>query len=276
MILLNDRFVPNEEARVSPEDRGYYFGDGVYEVFRIYGGRMFEPEAHWTRLARSAQETRIALPRPIERLREELEQLAGMEQIDTGTAYIQITRGAAPRSHPFPAGVRPVVYAYCTTLERPLASIRDGISALTAPDIRWLRCDLKTLNLLPNVLAKQAALDRGADDCIFHRDGVVTECVAANLLMVKDGTLHTHPANRLILGGVTREVTLRLAKSLGIPAVEEPFRVDALMRADEVFLSGTVMEITPIVRIDGRSIGDGKPGRLTRELQRAFGRLLPV
>jgi D-alanine transaminase len=162
--------------------------------------------------------------------------------------------------------------AYCTEVKRPVAAMESGIHAVTIEDIRWLRCDLKTLNLLPNVLAKQAALDKGVQEVVLHRSGTVTECSASNMMMVKGNVLFTHPANNLILHGITRAVVLRLANEQGIEVREEPFTVQQLLEADEAFITGTTVEITPVIQLDGKQIGSGDPGPATRRLQAAFER----
>ena len=185
---------------------------------------------------------------------------------------MQITRGEAPRAHPFPTQAVPILLAYCSEVKRPLATIQNGIKAITEPDIRWLRCDLKTLNLLPNVLAKQAALDHDVQEVVLHREGTVTECSASNLMMVKDEVLYTHPANHLILHGITRAVVLRLAQALEIPVKEEAFTTAQLLQADEAFITGTTVEITPILQVDGHTIGTGTPGLTTQKLQAEFER----
>jgi D-alanine transaminase len=270
MFFYRDGFVSKEQVAVSPDDRGYYFGDGVYEVFRIYGGRLYEKEAHLERLRRSAEGVRIELPYPVDEIAAIAEKLLDLEQTNEGILYLQITRGEAPRSHPFPEGAKPVLMAYCKEAKRPLETMRQGIAAVTKEDIRWLRCDLKTLNLLPNVLAKQEALDRGADEVILHRGGTVTECSASNVMMVKDGVLRTHPANHLILHGITRAVVLRLAAKIDLEVREAPFTLDELVQADEVFITGTTVEITPVLTVDGKPVGSGTPGPWTRRLQDAF------
>jgi D-alanine transaminase len=270
MILYQDQIVEKTTIHISPDDRGYYFGDGIYEVFRVYNGEFFAKEAHFARLIRTAEATKIQLPYSIEHLEANLNALLHTEKIVEGIVYVQITRGAAPRAHPFPVKSVPVLYAYCSEVKRPLHSIKQGITALTVPDIRWLRCDLKTLNLLANVLAKQEALDAGADEAILHREGIVTECSASNIIMVKSGVLHTHPANNLILHGVTRAIVLDLAIELELPILEEPFDLDALLTADEVFITGTTVEITPVIAIDQQKIADGAIGPITKQLQGAF------
>ncbi|UQZ82736.1 D-alanine aminotransferase [Paenibacillus konkukensis] len=274
MYLYQHEFLPKDELRISSDDRGYYFGDGIYEVFRVYNGMLFEPAGHYERLERSARDVRISLPYSIDRLDGLLRQLIELNKLSEGIVYMQITRGAAERTHAFPKQAEPILTAYCSELARPLQALEHGIAAVTADDIRWLRCDLKTLNLLPNVMAKQAALDQGAQDVIFHRSGTVTECSSSNIMIVKDGELRTHPANHLILHGITRAVVLRLAAELHIPAKEEAFTLDDLNNADEVFLSSTTMEITPIVSIDRKPVGSGAPGPVTRKLQSAFEHLI--
>lgn len=274
MFLLNDKLIKREQAAISPDDRGYYFGDGIYEVFRIYNGVLFEKEGHFQRLARSAREVKIPLPYSIEKIDALLEELLAAEQIQEGIVYIQITRGVAPRNHGFPpAGTTPVLTAYCKEVKRPLGQLQNGLRAVTIPDIRWLRCDIKTLNLLPNNLAKQEAVDRGADEAILHRSGTVTECSSSNIMIVKDGTILTHPADNLILHGVTRSAVLRLAARKGLELREEAFDLDALYRADEVFITGTTAEVTPIVEIDGKPAGN-PAGSVTRALQQAFEELI--
>ncbi|MFE5319166.1 D-amino-acid transaminase [Paenibacillus sp. NPDC056579] len=272
--LYQNEFYPKDQVLISPDDRGYYFGDGVYEVFRVYNGALFEAEGHYRRLESSARDVRIPLPYSIERLDELLKQLIELNHLNEGTVYMQITRGAAPRTHPFPKETDPILMAYCTEMARPLPTMETGITAVTMDDIRWLRCDLKTLNLLPNVLAKQHALDQGVHEVILHRSGVVTECSASNLFMVSQGELRTHPANNLILHGITRAVVLRLAHEAGIPVREEAFTLDELRSAEEAFISGTTTEITPVISVDHKPVGQGAPGPVTRKLQQAFTRLV--
>ncbi|MCD1259290.1 D-amino-acid transaminase [Paenibacillus athensensis] len=270
MYFFKDRFMTKDEVRISPDDRGYYFGDGVYEVFRIYGGKLYEKEAHMRRLENSARELRLPLPYSLAEISDLLERLTAQSELDEATLYMQITRGEAVRSHPFPAGAESVLMAYCSEVDRPTRAMQSGISAVTQDDIRWLRCDLKTLNLLPNVLAKQKAMDHGVQEVVLHRNGTVTECSASNVMIVADGMLLTHPANHLILHGITRGVVLELARGLGLRVREEAFGLDELLGAEEVFITGTTVEVTPLVRIDGQPIGSGEPGIVTRRLQTAF------
>ncbi|MFS1512032.1 D-amino-acid transaminase [Chengkuizengella sp. SCS-71B] len=274
MLLYNDLFLNKEEVHISHEDRGYYFGDGVYEVFRIYNGKIFETEKHLQRLKRSCEEIQIQFPYTIEEINDKLLQLVQKSFVHEGTLYLQITRGVAPRSHVIPKDIKPVVLAYCNEVNRPLDKMQSGIKAITQEDIRWLRCDIKSLNLLPNTLAKQNAVNHSAEETIFHRDGVITECSASNIMIVHDGEIHTHPVNHLILNGVTRAVVLKLAAKAGFPIKEHPFDLKQLNRADEVFITGTTVEITPIISIDQLIVSDGKPGKITRELQNLYEKLI--
>ncbi len=274
MILYNDKLVNKEDVNISYEDRGYNFGDGVYEVFRTYGGTVFALDEHLQRLERSAEAISLALPCAADEIGGRIERLVAAEKIADGTVYLQITRGRAPRAHAFPEQAEPVLVAYCSELQRPQRLMTEGIKAITLPDIRWLRCDIKSLNLLPNVMAKQKAAECGAGEAILHRDGTVTECSASNVMIVKDGVIHTHPANSFILHGVTRSIVLKLADGLGIPVREEPFTLAMLSQADEVFITSTTMEITPVIAVDHGAIGAGRPGPVTRTLQEAFARLI--
>ncbi|CAG7651043.1 D-amino-acid transaminase [Paenibacillus allorhizosphaerae] len=276
IYLYQNRLIPLTQVHISPEDRGYYFGDGAYEVFRVYNGILYETEAHFTRLKKTVDALRIKLPADHTALTRQLEELVRANRLQEGIVYMQITRGTAPRVHAFPAGAEPVLMAYTQPLARPVATMEKGISAVTTEDIRWLRCDLKTLNLLPNVMAKQTAVDHGTGDVVFHRSGTVTECSASNMMIVKNGVVRTHPADNLILHGVTRAVVLRLAQSEGIPTQETPFTVEELLQADEAFITGTTVEVTPVTSVDGKPIGDGRPGAVTRQLQQAFEAAIPT
>ncbi len=271
MMLWNGKLVNEDDVRVSYRDRGYYFGDGIYEVFRLYSGILFEKEAHLDRLYNSLREIKIELSWSREQLSDMLDKLAATLGKQDGMLYIQFTRGEAKRAHLFPEVCEAVMLGYCEPLVRPADLIENGIEAITLEDIRWLRCNIKSLNLLPNTLAKQEAAEAGAKEAILIRSGdVVTECTASNLLIVKDDTIYTHPNSNLILDGITKQVVHRLAKQLGIPYIEQAFGKQQLLDADEVFLTSTTMEATPIISIDGRPVGTGTPGAVTRRLQVAF------
>ncbi len=274
MYYINGAWVETGVPAIHPEDRGYQFGDGIYEVIRIYQGKLYQWEGHMARLVRSAKELELTLPFSPEELKliaNQLIQKNGIGENDDAILYLQITRGAAPRQFEFPEPeIKPVFTAYVRLKERPLQLMQTGIKVITVPDIRWLRCDIKSLNLLGAVLAKQKAKSAGADDCVQHRDGIVTEGSSSNVFVVKNGVLHTHPATNLILHGITRHTVLELAHSLQIPVVEESFHLDFLRAADEIFFTSTTLEIMPAVSLDGQAVGTGEAGPVVRKLQEAF------
>ena len=272
IVYLNGEYLPEEKALVPVDDRGFLFGDGVYEVFRTYHGRFFEIDAHLARLSRSLGELRIGLP-SVAPLRAVAEHLLAENDVGTPEAkvYIQITRGVAPREHRFPPGdVAPTVYACSQPLHAPEERQRDGLSAIMVSDTRWARCDIKSLMLLPNVLAYQQALDADAQEAIFVRDGFVTEASHNSAFAVMGGVVVTAPLSNLVLPGITREVVLRLCEAEDIPVEEFPVAEDRFLAAEEVFVTGTSAEVTPVVRLDGRPVGNGEPGAVTRRLQGAF------
>ena len=275
LAYLNGQFLPRSTTTISVEDRGFVFGDGVYEVWRVVNGRLFESESHLERLEFGLRELRIALAERLSlpTIESIAERLLRESALTTGEAtfYVEITRGAAPRAHQFPAaGTPPTVYATVNRLNPPEELRARGASAITMPDIRWLRCDIKTIQLLPNVFAKQAAAERGAVDALMIRDGVVTEGSHANVVGVLDGVIRTHPTNHLILPGITRAIVLDLARGLGVPVSEKPIAERDIPRLEEVFLVGTTTDVMPIVRVDDRPVGDGTPGPITTRLVKEF------
>lgn len=273
-ILENDQIKNRDDVRIDLEDRGYQFGDGIYEVIRVYDGKPFLMDEHLNRLERSAREIQLTLPMPIDRIKEKLLELLTLEQGNTCNIYLQVTRGTAPRSHAFSDTHQALLTSYIIPSERPHETLRTGIKAITTEDIRWLRCDIKSLNLLGNVLAKQKAVEHHCGEAIFHRDGIVTEGSSSNFFIVNDKTLHTHPANNLILHGISRAAVIRLAKELGLKVDETAFRREDIYTADEAFLTGTTTEICPVTHVDSRPIGNGRPGAVTRQLQEAFEELI--
>lgn len=268
-VYYNGSYMPEAEARIPVNDRGFLFGDGVYEVFRLIRGRLFEADAHLRRLADGLAALRITPPLNNDRLVEIIGRLVQENGLDSGeaTAYLQITRGAAARTHEFPQQpVAPTVYISVSTFI-PNEKLRDsGGSAITLPDLRWARCSLKTVNLLPNVLAKQQAVDAGVSTALLVRDGVFTEAPSANVFFVQHGALRTFPASHYILDGITRQVVLDIARNLSIPVDPRPLPVESLRQVDEVFATGTTTDVLPITRIDGLPVGDGKPGLISRKL----------
>jgi len=273
MLYVDGNWVEPGVAAVLPEDRGYNFGDGVYEVVRIYKGKMFQWNGHIARLYRSAREIKMDLPWTAEELlaiARELMEKNGITDADDAILYLQISRGYAPRQHDIPTEARPVLMGFVRKKERPLAEMKSGLAAQLVSDIRWLRCDIKSLNLLGAVLAKQEAKDAGAQESILHRDGIITECSAANLFAVKNGELYTHPANHLILHGITRQVVIELAKENNIRVHEEAFDIAFLNQADELFLTSTTAEVMPIISVDGKPVGSGQVGPVVQKLQALF------
>lgn len=274
IILYGDQLKKREETHIDIEDRAYQFGDGIYEVIRVYHGKTFYMKEHLERLEKSAKKIRINLPYSLKRLEELLNQLIKQNDFTQGNIYLQVSRGTAPRTHAFPANSTPLLIAYPQPAKRPVKEQAEGISAITVKDIRWLLCDIKSLNLLGAVLAKQEAYDHHCKEAIFIRDGIATEGSSTNLFIVKDGMLLTHPADHFILHGITRKITLQLADQLQIPVSEKKFDKDALFDADEIFITSTTMEICPVVEVDKKRIGNGKPGQITKRLQEAFQQLI--
>ena len=275
IVYVNGSFVPRAEARVSVEDRGFVFGDGVYEVIRIINGRMFAATFHNDRLRRSLEGVRISLSAgdSAERFLEigkELLKENGLLQGEA-TLYMQVTRGATTRAHNFPPpAVPPTVYISVARFTPYTELAQSGAIAITHPDIRWGRCDLKTLNLLPNVLASQVAKERGAFEAMLIRDGVVTEGTKTNFFGVVDGSLRTHPSDSHILPGITRSVLHDLARAVNIDVDETPIRSHEIPRLSELFLTGTTTDVMPVVKLDDKPVGKGKPGELTRKLQQVL------
>nr|WP_325048663.1 D-amino-acid transaminase [Peribacillus glennii] len=270
-MILNGKIVVRSDISVDVEDRGYQFGDGIYEVIRVYNGRLFTATEHLSRLLESAKSIRLDLPFTIEDMESQLNELVRENGLEFGTIYMQCTRGVSPRNHAFPApAVNPVYVAYTKPLLHSQELAKTGVKTILEEDIRWLRCDIKSLNLLGNILAKQKAAEAGCFEALQHRDGMVTEGSSSNVSIVTDGKIKTHPATNLILNGISRQVMLRLCKENGIPYSEEPFTTDELLAADEVFLSGTTIEVLPVIQIDGQAVGDGIPGVVTRKLQKLF------
>lgn len=267
LACVDGQIMPIEEARVPVEDRGYQFGDAVYEFIATYNGQLFALPEHMERLANSM--AGLSFPavdlQAVARMVEDTFRQSGIARAGI---YIQISRGVAARNHAFPLEAAPkVVVTVRPAPEIPQDLRESGISIITFQDIRWGRCDIKTVQLLPNTLAKQKALDSGANDAVFVSvEGVVREGTSSNLFMVEQGRLLTHPLTHQILPGITRNVILAICRQEHLEVQETFFKQERLMAADEVFLTGTVTEVLPVVRVDGQVIGNGQPGALTRRL----------
>lgn len=275
LAYVNGRIMPIEDAVVSVEDRGYQFGDAVYEVIASYGGKLFCLKEHFARLDRSMKE--LFFPEvQIEEIRKAAVDLFSKAKIERAAVYIQISRGVSPRNHSFPADTPVQVVMTVRKIEEKKPPIREtGISAITVEDLRWGRCDIKTVQLLPNVLAKQKALDAGCYDAIFvSKDGIIREGSSSNLFILSGGMLITHPLTPDILSGITRLMVLDICREKEYPVQERFFDKSELYKADEVFLTGTITEVLPVVRIDGRAVVNGMVGPVAKALQEALlGRL---
>jgi D-alanine transaminase len=277
IAYVNGRYLPMRNAAVHVEDRGYQFGDGVYEVCEVRGGRLIDEWRHLDRLKRSLAELRIRLPMSPAALGIVLREVIAKNRIGYGIVYLQVTRGVARRDHAFPA---PEVHPSVVVTARALNSARNealaatGIAVVSVPDNRWGRVDIKTIGLLPNVLARQAAIERGARDAWFvDKDGNVTEAASANAWIVTAaGTIVTRPAGRAILRGITRTVVLEAIKAQGLAVEERAFTLEEVYAAREAFVTAASQIVLPVVRIDGRLIGDGKPGPVATALRREFHR----
>jgi D-alanine transaminase len=273
IVYLNGEFVPRERARVSVDDRGFLFGDGVYEVTRAFRGRLFEAARHLGRLERGLEALRIEPGVSAAQLLDISERLVRDNGLDgaEATVYLQVTRGAAPRTHHFPPrGTPATVYLAAAPYQPPSELRARGAAAITHPDVRWARCDLKSVNLLPNTLAKQRAVEAGAAEAIFVRDGVVTEGANTTVFGALAGVVRTYPLTNYILPGVTRAVLLELAAELGIMVRETPLLAEELSGLDELFVASTTTDVLPVVRLDGRPVGDGRVGPIARALYDAL------
>ncbi|HEX6950581.1 MAG TPA: D-amino-acid transaminase [Nitrospira sp.] len=269
--FINGKFLPLAEASVSIEDRGFQFGDGVYEVIRTYGGRPFNLDAHLARLNRSAEAIGLRQPYALEQWRDSIAEGLRLAAFSESKIYVQITRGVAPRDHAYAPQLEPTVVMTVRELHPlPAAVQAAGVEAMTVDDVRWGRCDVKSINLLPNVLARQQAKHAGVFEAILVRNGEVTEGSVSNVIIVQHRTLITAPQGPRILSGVTREVVLGLARQEGLDVQERYPSQAQLYAASEVFLTGTTVEVLGVVRVDGKPIGRGEPGPVTLSLAKRF------
>ncbi len=275
VAYVNGRFVPHGEATVHIEDRGYQLADGVYEVWAVFDGKLADSEGHFVRLERSLGELRIAMPMSRAALTLVLREVIRRNKVRTGIVYLQITRGVAPRDHAFPATpVRPGVSITARPVDWTAAEAKaaSGIAVITTPETRWARCDIKTIALLPNVLAKQAAREKGAGEAWFVDElGLVTEGASSNAWIVdEEGVLRTRDLNANILRGITRKSLLQLIARDGQPVAERPFSPAEAMRAREAFITSAGNLIMPVVSIDGAPVGDGRPGPVAKRLRASY------
>lgn len=270
IVYFNGQYLEKDRVRISPDDRGFVFGDGIYEVMRTYDGRLFRAEDHLRRMEYSLEALYMDGPSP-ETVLGIADELMRENDLTDAVVYIQITRGVAERRHAFPDETPPpTVYARVKPPTEEPEKHQKGVAALLVPDLRWARCDIKSISLLPNVLASSRAKEGGFEEAIFVRDCVITEGSHTNVAAVFGGELRTYPLSNYILPGVTRTVILELCDALGIPYREDPIFEHELRKADELMILGTSTEVMPIIRVNDWRVGKGRPGPVTRKLQRAF------
>lgn len=272
IAYVNGRYVPHSEAMVHVEDRGYQFADGVYEVAAVIGGKLIDEDPHLDRLDRSLRELRIASPMARPALKVVMREVVRRNRLKTGLLYMQVTRGVARRDHPFPKNVAPALVLTAKRLTMPgQKAVEDGVKIITISDIRWERCDIKTVALLPNILGKQRAREAGAFEAWQVKDGMVTEGTSTNAwIITQDGDLVTREASHAILNGITRLTILKLAEREGLKFVERSFSVEEARRAREAFISSATSFVTPVTQVDQQVIGNGKAGSFTLRLRQAY------
>lgn len=271
IVYLNGDFVAKTEAKISPNDRGFIFADGVYEVAKYYNGKPFRYDDHLKRLERSLFELEIVYSE-LNRLKFIFAKLISQNNLLHKHAgiYLQITRGEYKRVHYFPENVQPTVYAFAFDLPSFNDNLENGIKVITHEDIRWQRCDIKSVSLLPNTMLYNKAVKEGAGECVLIRNGMVTEATHSSVLGVKNGVVITCPLSNLILPGITRKVIQEICTTGNIPFEEREFSETEMFEMDEIIIAGTGSEITPAIQVNNTIIGDGKPGKITRFIQEKF------
>ena len=271
IVYLNGEFLPLADAKIPVLDRGFIYGDGVYEVVPVYGRRPFRMPQHLRRLQYSLDGIRLANPHPAQRWEALIGELIGRQPFADQAVYLQVTRGVAKRDHAFPQGVVPTIFMMSNPLALPTREqVECGVAVVTAQDNRWLRCDLKTTSLLGNVLMRQLAVDRNAIEAVLFRDGHLTEASASNVLIVRDGVLIAPPKDNLILPGITYDATLEIAHGAGIPVDVRPVTHAEALGAAEMWLSSSTKEVLAVTTVDDKPFGGGKPGPVFRRVHEAF------
>jgi D-alanine transaminase len=271
VLYFNGRFTTTDERVIGVEDRGFQFGDGVYEVFKFLGKRPVFLAEHHRRMERGLHDIGIPLPWDLTRFAGIVGELLDRTAFADGIVYVQVTRGEAKRTHFYPEGMTPTVVAYSRSFTFPDAAAKQrGISVITTPDLRWKQCQVKSLNLLPNALAKKKAQRAGVTEAIFVGDGIVREGASSSFFVVRGGRVITHPLDEHILPGVVRDQVIGLALAAKIRVDERPLRDDELFDLDEAFITSTTMGVMPVVEIDGRIIGNSRGGEITTALQRSL------
>jgi D-alanine transaminase len=271
MVFLNGEFLPPEEAKVPVLDRGFIFGDGVYEVVPVYSRVPFRLDEHLARLERSLGETQIRNPYSRAQWRELIYRLIDAQSFEDQAVYFQVTRGVAKRDHAFPKGVEPTVFMMSNPLVNPPAElVQKGGAAVSAVDNRWLRCDIKSIALIGNCLLRQLSAEQGLSETILFRDGKLTEASACNVFVVKQGRIHSPAKGNLILPGITYDVVTELARANGLPLDFRQVSEAEVRGADELWITSSSKEVFPIVELDGRKIGDGKPGPVFKRMHALY------
>jgi D-alanine transaminase len=271
IVYLNGQFVALADAKISVLDRGFIYGDGVYEVVPVYGRRPFRMAQHLRRLQYSLDGIRLRNPHPTPEWESLIADLIARQPFVDQAVYLQITRGVAKRDHAFPEGVTPTVFMMSNPLVLPTRDqVAHGVPVVTAQDNRWLRCDLKTTSLLGNVLMRQLAVDHGAVETVMFRDGYLTEASASNVLVVRDGRVIAPPKDNLILPGITYDATLEVAQAAGVALDVRPVAHAEALGADEMWLSSSTKEVLAVTTVDGRPFGGGRPGPVFRRVWEAF------
>lgn len=271
---VNGRYVSHQQATTHIEDRGYQFADGIYEVIALVKGNLIDFREHLGRLDYSLAELNIPSPMPRQAFAHICQEVIRLNRLHDGMLYIQVSRGIAPRSHNFAHNIRPVVVITARHVNQRqfMLSKAKGVVTITLPDNRWSRPDIKSISLLPNILGKQQAIDTGCYEAIFYQpNGIVTEASATNVWIVRqDGVLQTHPISQHILGGITRQRIITLARQNNIEIAEKPFSLPELKSAKEVILSASVSGITPVIKVDDTIINQGKPGSIASKLMNLY------
>ncbi len=271
IVYLNGDFMPIDEARIPVLDRGFIFGDGVYEVIPVYSGQPFRFAEHLRRLRYSLDKVRIASPHSDAEWMHLTSEIIRRNSGDDQSIYLQITRGVAKRDHAFPKNVTPTVFMMSTPLVTPApALVESGVACITARDYRWENCDIKSVSLLGNCLLRQLSVDAGAAETILFRDGKLTEASASNVFVVKDGVLLTPPKDNLVLPGITYDVVLEIARAREFQVEVRPVTEAEVRGADEVWVTSSTKEVLAVTSLDGKPVGDGKPGPLFRRMHALY------
>jgi D-alanine transaminase len=271
MVFLNGRFLPIEDAKVPVLDRGFIFGDGVYELVPVYSRVPFRVDEHLARLEHSLAEVRIKNPYTRAQWREIIDRLIAEQPFEDQGVYFQVTRGVAKRDHAFPAGVEPTVFVMSNPLVNPVRElVEKGGAAVTAVDNRWLRCDIKSISLLGNCMLRQLSADAGATETIMFRDGKLTEASASNVFIVAEGVIVGPPKSNLILPGITYDVVAEIAQLQHMPLELRDVTEAEVRSADEVWVTSSSKEVLAIVTLDGKPVGDGKPGPVFKRMYQGY------